>query len=146
MEIASAYFAMGEISNRERRYEKAKEALNRCIALAEKDKDSKEILQSAFMELGNSHNNEGRHRQAIRSFQRGLDLGYGPDKKDYWESKFRLALSYQGAGEHLKAENVLSEILEEGDPMLRQKVEVKLGVIGLEKELQRLSIWQEARE
>jgi len=146
MEIASAYFAMGEISNRERRYEKAKEALNRCIALAENDKGSKEILQSAFMELGNSHNNEGRHRQAIRSFQRGLDLGYGPDKKDYWESKFRLALSYQGAGEHLKAENVLSEILEEGDPILRQKVEVKLGVIGLEKELQRLSIWQEARE
>ena len=145
-DIARAYFYMGEISNRERHYEKAKEALNRCIALAEKDKDSKGILQSAFMELGNSHHKEGRHQQAIKSFQRGFDLGYGPDNKNYWESKFRLSFSYQEVGENLKAENILNEILEEGDPLLQQKVEVKLGVMGLEKQLKRLSIWQEAKE
>ena len=40
----------------------------------------------------------------------------------------------------------MNEILEEGDPLLQQKVEVKLGVMGLEKQLKRLSIWQEAKE
>jgi len=73
-------------------------------------------------------------------------LGYGPDKKNYWESRFRLSLSYQEIGENFKAENILNEILEEGDSLLQQKVEVKLGVMGLEKQLKRLSIWQEAKE
>ena len=36
-EIARAYLIMGSISNQRAQYEKAREALNRCIALAEKD-------------------------------------------------------------------------------------------------------------
>jgi tetratricopeptide (TPR) repeat protein len=147
-EIAEAYYAMGAISNKEKNYERAKESLNRCIALVEKDKDkdAEVLLQDAFVELGHTYQDDGRHRQAIASYQKGLDLGYGFDREGYWDTQFRLAVSYLEIGEEAKAEPLLTQILDEGDPILRQRVELKLGLIGLEKQLKRLSIWQDAGE
>jgi FimV-like protein len=120
--------------------------LNRCIALVEKDKDAEELLQDAFVELGHTYHDDGRHLQAITSYQRGFDLGYGAARKGYWDTQFRLAVSYLELGEEAKAESLLAQILDEGDPILQQRVELKLGLIGLEKQLKRLSIWQDAGE
>ncbi len=145
-EIAEAYYAMGAISNKEKNRERAKEALNRCIALVEKDKEAEVLLQDALVELGHAYHEEGRHLQAITSYQKGLDSGYGPDRKGYWDTQFRLAVSYLEIGEEAKAEPLLAQILDEGDPILQQRVEVKLGLIGLERQLKRLSIWQAAGE
>jgi tetratricopeptide (TPR) repeat protein len=145
-EIAAAYYAIGAISNKEKNRERAKEALNRCIALVEKDKNAEALLQDAFVELGHTYHEDGRHLQAITSYQKGLDLGYGPARKRYWDTKFRLALSYLEIGEEAKAEPLLGQILDEGDPILQQRVELKLGLIGLEKQLKRLSIWQDTGE
>jgi tetratricopeptide (TPR) repeat protein len=144
--IAEAYYAMGAISNKEKNHERAKESLNRCIALVEKDKDAEELLQDAFVELGHTYHDDGRHLQAITSYQRGFDLGYGAARKGYWDTQFRLAVSYLELGEEAKAESLLAQILDEGDPILQQRVELKLGLIGLEKQLKRLSIWQDAGE
>jgi len=145
-EIAAAYYAMGEISNKEKNRERAKEALNRCIALVEKNKDAEELLQDAFVELGHTYHEDGRHLQAVASYQKGLDSGYEPTRKGYWDTKFRLAMSYLEIGEEAKAEPLLAQILDEGDPLLQQRVELQLGLIGLEKQLKRLSIWQDAGE
>jgi tetratricopeptide (TPR) repeat protein len=145
-EIAEAYYAMGAISHKEKNHERAKESLNRCIALVEKDKDAKVLLQDAFVELGHTYQDDGRHLQAITSYQKGLDVGYETTREGYWDTQFRLAMSYLEIGEEAKAEPLLTQILDEGDPILQQRVELKLGLIGLEKQLKRLSIWQDAGE
>jgi tetratricopeptide (TPR) repeat protein len=139
-DMATVYLSMGKISNRESRFERARESLNRCIALAEKDKNTKDLLRSAFVEMGNSYHLEGRHAEAIRSYQQGFDLDYGPDKGGYWEVKYRLALSHLGAGENAAAERIMGEISEEGDPLIQQKVQIKLGLMGLDKQLKRLPL------
>ena len=135
---------MGKISNLENRFEQARESLNRSIALTEKDKENKELLQSAFMEMGNSYHHEGSHVRALKSYQQGLDQGYGPLQSDYSETRFRQALSYLEVGEDPEGERILNEISEEADPMLQQKIQIKLGVLGLEKQLKRLPIWKES--
>lgn len=140
IEIAAAYLAMGEISNLERRYEKARESLSKGIALAEKDKKGREILRSALMEMGNAYYREGDHSQAIRAFQKGFDLGYGYEEPDYWELTYRLAMSFQKTGNNGAAEGLFNAISEEGDPMLQQKVQIRMGMIELEKQLNRLPI------
>ncbi len=145
-EIAEAYYVMGTILHKEKNHERAKESLNRCIALVEKDKEAKVLLQDALVELGHTYQDDGRHLQAITSYQKGLDLGYGNTREGYWDTQFRLAMSYLEIGEEAKAEPLLAQILDEGDPILQQRVELKLGLIGLEKQLKRLSIWQDAGE
>jgi hypothetical protein len=52
-------------------------------------------------------------------------------------------MSYLEAGEGEKAEPHLREISEEAGPILQQRVQVKLGMLGLEKQLDRLSIRSE---
>ncbi len=139
-EIARAYLSMGIISNIQKNYQESKRALNRCIALAGKTDQSDDLLQSAHMELGKVLQNEGNPREAVKFFERGFELGYGPDKGEYWGNRFRLALSYMDIGQGPKAEPLLNEISEEGDPVLQQKAQIRLGSIGLESQLQRLSI------
>ncbi|RJR29803.1 MAG: hypothetical protein C4576_34705 [Desulfobacteraceae bacterium] len=139
-EMAAVYQSLGEISNKQSRYEKARDALNRSIALAEKDRESKELLRSAYVEMGHSYHSEGRHKEAIKHYGQSLDLDYAPEMKGYWEVKYKLALSYLGAGESALASRLMNEILEEGDPALQQKVQMKLGFITLEKELKRLPL------
>ncbi|MBN1107090.1 MAG: tetratricopeptide repeat protein [Deltaproteobacteria bacterium] len=143
-EMAQVYFSMGSISNRQNRYEKARESLNRCIALAEKNVESKDLLRSALVEMGNSFHGEGRHREAVRYYQQGLDLDYAPEMKGYWEVKYRLALSFLGTGENATAERIMSEIAEEGDSAFQQKAQIKIGLMGLEKQLKRLPLGQKA--
>jgi tetratricopeptide (TPR) repeat protein len=139
-EMAGAYFAVGRISNRMNRYEKARESLNRCIALAERDGDSKNVLRSALAEMGNSYYQDGRYNEAIRFYQQSLELEAGPEGKGYWEKRYQLALSHLGAGDHATAERMMSEIAEEGDPAVQQKAQVKIGLMGLNKQLKRLPL------
>lgn len=145
-EIAGAYLEMGKISNVERQFEKAREALNRCVALAEKDRDGRGLVRSAFVEMGNGYHKEGNHKQTIRFFRKAFDLGYGPENRDYWESNYRLALAYLKTGKNREAERLFNAISEEGDPILQQKVQIKMGMIDLEKQLKRLPLAREADE
>lgn len=145
-EIAGAYLEMGKISNVERQFEKAREALNRCIALAEKNRAGRGLVQSAFIEMGNGYHKEGNHKQTIRFFRGAFDLGYGPENRDYWESNYRLALAYLKTGKNEEAERLFNAISDEGDPILQQKVQIKMGMIDLERQLKRLPLAREADE
>lgn len=139
-EMARLYLNLGQIHNRRNLYEKARESLNRSIALAEKEKDSRELLRTAYVEMGNSYHHEGRHREAVRYYGQCLDFDYGPETKGYWEVKYKLAVSYLGTGESAMAERIMNEIAEEGDPALQQRVQMKMGLMSLEKELKRLPL------
>jgi tetratricopeptide (TPR) repeat protein len=139
-EMAGLYLGLGTISNRQNLYEKARDALNRSIALSEKDRESRGLLRDAYLEMGNSYHLEGRHQEAIRHYGNCLDLDYGPEMKGYWDVKYKLALSHLGTGESQMAERIMNEIMEEGDPALQQKVQMKMGTIALERELKRLPI------
>jgi tetratricopeptide (TPR) repeat protein len=137
-EMAGVYLDIGRLNNRQQFYEKARESLNRSIALAEKDRESRELLRPAFEELGNGYHREGRHQEAVRYYGKCLELDFAPEMKGYWEIKYRLALSYLGTGENNMAERIMGEIAEEGDPVTQQKAQMKMGLVTLEKELKRL--------
>jgi tetratricopeptide (TPR) repeat protein len=143
-EIAEIYFHMARILNAEGSYEKAREVLNRSIALVEKERSEKGLFLRALVELGESYRREGRHEKAAQAYQEAFRSGYGPEMDGYWEVKLRLADSYLGVGKTQGAERVLREIEEEGDPNLQEKVQMKLGSINLENQLKRLSIWKES--
>jgi tetratricopeptide (TPR) repeat protein len=145
-EMAGVYLGIGEISNKQGLYEKARDALNRSIALAEKDRESRELLRSAYVEMGNSYHFEERHKEAIRHYGQSLEMDYSPETNGFWEVKYRLALSYLGAGESGLASRLMNEIMEEGDPALQQKVQMKMGFIPLEKELRRLPLGKKGEE
>jgi tetratricopeptide (TPR) repeat protein len=141
-QIALAYLNMGILSNRLGRYEKGREALNRCVALSEKSPEREPALRAAFVQLGNGYYEEGRYGSAIDYYNRAVEAGYEPsDGNAYWKNRFRLASCYLETGEHAKAESILNQILEQGDPLLQQKVQVKLGSLDLEKQLKRLPVW-----
>ena len=74
------------------------------------------------------------------AYEKGFALGYSMDNPDYWETRFRLALSYIDLGESVKAETILNEISEGGDSILQQRAQIKLGSLNLEKQLRFLSI------
>ena len=137
---AKVYLSIGKISKAEKNYRKAEEILKQSIALLEKDKNQQNLLQWAYIELGNVFYDQGKIKLAAKSYEQGFDLGYGPDNMDYWELRFCLALSYMNAGNLVKAESLLNEISGEGDLVLQQKAQIRLGTIGLEKHLNRLSI------
>lgn len=140
MDEARAYLELGKIFYKKRDYERAKISLNRCIDIAEKIKSRGEILQQAHMEAGRVLYGEQKYKQAVVSFERGFSLGYAPEREDYWERRFQLALAYMGTGEDSKAVPLLSEISDEGDAILQQKAQLRLGSIGLTRELRRLSL------
>ena len=139
-EIARAYLSLGTISKKMNRFDQAETLLERCIIIAENLKGQEEILQMAYIELGKTLHAGARHKNAIKYFERGFSLGYGPDRADYWQTRYQLALSYIETGDYMKSEPLLAEISEEGDPLLQQMAQIKLGSIGLEKYLSRLSI------
>jgi len=144
--IAEAYLYSGRISNRQGKHNQAAEYLNRSIALIEKDGSQSKNLSLAYIELGNSYHDRQQYTQAIKYYQQGLDLGYAQENNDYWNIRYQLAMSYLEAGEREKAEPHLREISEEAGPILQQRVQVKLGMLGLEKQLDRLSIRSEMGE
>jgi len=138
--IAQAYLYSGSISNQQKKPDHAESYLNHCIALIEKDGDQRINLSLAYIELGNSHYERSQYSRAMGCYQQGLALGYGEDHPDYWNIRYRLAMSYLETGEGEKAEPHFREIADEGDPVLQQRVQVKLGMLALERQLNRLSI------
>jgi hypothetical protein len=52
-----------------------------------------------------------------------------------------MAQAYVETGQFRLAEPMLVEISEQGDGLLQKRVRIRLGMLGLEKELKRLSIW-----
>jgi tetratricopeptide (TPR) repeat protein len=140
VEVVKAYLAMGRILNGLMLYEKARESLTSGIALAEKDRESLSLLAAAYMMMGDSYYHEGRSTETIKAYEEGLNRGYSTEDRDYWKRQYRLALAHLQKGEIQEAERVFTEILEEGDPNLEQIVQIKLGMIGLDKQLKRLPL------
>jgi tetratricopeptide (TPR) repeat protein len=145
-EISRIYYVMGQILNHKKEHEKARDLLNRCIALVEKKRDKQDLFQSALLEVGESYRGERRYAEATRAYQDAFDAGYGPDKEGYWGFKFRQAESYMAEGDAETAESVFLQISEEGDPDLQSKVQLRLGTIQLKEQLARLSLGREKRE
>lgn len=140
VEVVKAYLAMGRILNGLKLYEKARESLTSGIALAEKDRESTAWLAATYMMMGDSYYHEGRSTETIKAYGEGLNRGYSTEDMDYWKRRYRLALAHLQEGEIQEAERVFIEILEEGDPNLEQMVQIKLGMIGLDKQLKRLPL------
>jgi tetratricopeptide (TPR) repeat protein len=139
-EVVKAYLSVGRILNGLKLYEKSRESLMSGITLAEKDRESRAWLASAYMMMGDSYYHEGRLLETIKAYGEGLNQGYSTEDKDYWKRRYRLALAHLHEGEIQEAERMFTEILEEGDPNLEQMVQIKLGMIGLDKQLKRLSL------
>ena len=87
LDIARAYLAMGEISNLEKRYTDARKVLNRSVDLAKKETDGRECLRQAFVELGKTNYFEKYHKEAIDHYEKGFELGYGPNDAGFWENR-----------------------------------------------------------
>ena len=139
-DVVKAYLSMGRIMNELRLYEKARESFMAGIALAEKDRDSAIWLAPAHMLVGDSYHYEGRSRETIKAYEVGFNHGYSAEDTGYWKRRYRLALAHLKEGDTQEAERVFTEIMEEGDPDLEQLVQIKLGMIGLEKQLKRLPL------
>ncbi len=139
-EIARTFLSMGKILYNQGNYKGAEALLDRSLGLAEQMKNQDELLQALQIELGKLFHAEGELAKAIKAFERGFELGYGPGKPDYWENRYRLAQSYLDSGQGSKAENVLNEITEGAGTVLQQRAQLKLGNLGLETQLQRLSL------
>jgi len=122
----------------ERKYEKSREALNRCIALVGKDKNYKEFLYSALVKIADSYHSEGNHVQALKYYQESYDQGFDRQTQGFMEVRFRQAVSLIETGDLKEAQVILSEIAEEGDFAMQQRAQMKLGTLELSKQLKQL--------
>jgi len=139
-EIARIYLEMGRISSRMGNYEEARASLNRCIGIVEPLKEKDPLLCAAHVEIGKAYYGESLYKKALNSYARAMEAGFSPDDPGYWELRFHMALAYLETGQYAQAEPLLTEISEQGDGLLQQRVRIRLGMLGLEKQLQRLSI------
>jgi FimV-like protein len=142
-ELAKVYLSISKISGLNGRPSRAEAALKDSIRMMGKDTEYPILLQQAYMGLGEIYHDEKRYGLAAQSYQHGFDLGYGPEQKDYWENRYRLAISYMESGESAKAESIFNEVSGEGDPQLQQMAQIRLGSLGLEKHLKKLLIHPE---
>lgn len=142
-ELARICLLLGRNSIDGNLFERAKEYLLKGISLAEGDKGARDVVGVSYVELGNIHYRERRHREAVNAYRKAHDLEFGPDREGYWEARFNEALSYMELGEKVKAERLLREVSEGGDPLLQQKVQIRLGGMGLQRQLKRLPLGQE---
>ncbi|MGD8386519.1 MAG: tetratricopeptide repeat protein [Desulfobacteraceae bacterium] len=139
-EIARIYLEMGRISSRMGNYEEARASLNRCIGILEPLKEKDPLLCAAHVEIGKAYYGETLYEKALDSYARALETGFSPEDPGYWELRFHMALAYLETKQYDQAEPLLTEISEQGDGLLQQRVRIRLGMLGLEKQLQRLSI------
>jgi len=137
-ELADVYFLSGRILNLQKRYSDAEAAINAAPGMPDRIKN--DSLMSAYMELGKAYYHTGNYPGAVRSFEKGFDLGYAENNKDYWNLRLDLAQAYADNGEHDRARALLSEISESGDSISQQKAALKIGSMDLEEQLKRLPI------
>lgn len=138
-EIAGIYLEMAQITSKQGNHEQAQSLANRCIGIAEASEENKALLRQAYAVLGNAYYREGRHAKAIESYDRAVKEGFSADDQGYWETRFRMAQAYLETGQFNLAEPMLVEISEQGDGLLQKRVRIRLGMLGLEKQLRRLS-------
>ena len=141
-DIASIYLEMARITSKQGNHEQSRSLVNRCIGIVESTEENKSLLRQAYAELGNAFFREGRYAKALESYGRALDEGFSVDDLGYWETRFHMAQAYIETGQFKLAEPMLVEISEQGDGLLQKRVRIRLGMLGLEKELKRLSAWQ----
>ncbi|MBN2059452.1 MAG: tetratricopeptide repeat protein [Deltaproteobacteria bacterium] len=139
-EIAKVCINTGKILITKKKDKEAKACLLKGISLAEAAGINEDFLQMAHIELGNISHRERDFGSAADSFERAFELGFGPERKEYWETRFILALSYLGAGERMKAEPILIEIAEEADEINQRKAQIRMGALSLKEQMDRLSI------
>lgn len=140
-EVAHCYYHMGLFLNRQGNHEKARELLNRAMALAQRDKKPQGLYPLILVEIGESYFRQRRTAEAVKAYRQAFQEGYGSEMKGYWPAKFRLAECHLELGEAEPAEAIFREISDEGDPDLQSRVQIRLGAISLERQLMRLSIW-----
>ncbi len=139
-EIAKIHLEMGRIANKAGEPDQARASINRCIGLASRDPKNRVILRQAYAELGDSYFRETRYAKALEAYELALEAGYGPGEEGYWGMRFRMAQSYLEVGDYESAEPLLVEVSEEADPLLQQRVLIRLGMIELERQLRRLPV------
>lgn len=139
-EIAHIYLKIGRIAARNGNLEEARSSLNRCIGIAERSEQDKTILRQAYSELGTAYYLEGRNTNALDAFNRAMEEGFSAEDKGFFEMRFNMAQAYLETGDHKRAEPILIELSEEGDELLQQRARIRLGRLGLDRQLQRISL------
>ena len=142
-DAARAYLNLGITFKARKKYREARNAFNHSITIGLEKNTNSSVLQSAYMELGNVLYSEGRYMQAAKAFEKGFEKGIDTEDPEYWDTRFRQAMSYLKTGEESKAETLLGDISEGGaDSILQQRAQLKLGSIVLSKQLKILSMGQ----
>jgi len=139
-EIASIYLEMGRIAARERNPEEARSLLNRCIGIVEQSEEQRPILRQAYSELGTAYFLEGRYGKALDAFNKSVEQGLSPEDKGFLEMRLNMAQAYLETGDQVKAEPILEELSQEGDVIMQQRARIRLGRLGLDRQLKRISM------
>lgn len=138
--VAAAYLEMGRIYSQSGDSEEARTSLNRCIEILGNSDRDMDILSNAYSELGTSYYLDGRYTDALNAFNKALEKGLSPEVKGYYEMLFNMARAYIEKGEIARAEPILVELSEEGDNLQQQRAMIWLGRLGLDRQLQRISL------
>ncbi len=139
-QIASMYLNMGRIAARNGDLEEARSSLNRCIGIVERSEEDRAVLREAYAELGTAYYIEGRYTNALDAFNRALEEGFSIEDKGFFEMRFNMAQAYLETGNPKRAEPILVELSEEEDDLLQQRARIRLGRLGLDRQLQRISL------
>lgn len=139
-QIASMYLNIGRIAARNGDLEEARSSLNRCIGIVEHSEQDRAVLREAYAELGTAYYLEGRYTNALDAFNRALEEGFSIEDKGFFEMRFNMAQAYLETGDPKRAEPILVELSEEEDDLLQQRARIRLGRLGLDRQLQRISL------
>ena len=115
-EMANIYLSMGGVLNAQKKYQEARAALNRSIALSESRKELKRVLFSGLGKLGEGYLEEKRYPDALRAFAEALRRGYEKSEPGFWDLRLGQAEALLGLGRRSAAENVLNEVYEDRGP------------------------------
>jgi tetratricopeptide (TPR) repeat protein len=139
--IAEAYFNLGTLSQSRGRYETARDFLNRSIALVENLDTHADLYRRALRAAGDTYYMEKRYAKALAYYEKAITSSNSSTDEDYWNIKFRMASAYLHMGKIREAETLLNAISDQtSDPLLQQRVAVKLGTLDLKRQLSRLSL------
>lgn len=140
-DVAQAYLNLGITFKSRKQYNDARNAFNHSISICLENHTDQNTLRTAYIELGNVLYSEKRYHQAARAYEKGISLGYDSQNPEYWDIRFRQAMAYLKTGENSKAETLLNDITEgDGDSILQQRAQLKLGSLVLSRQLKILSM------
>ena len=115
-ELAQLYLSMGKVLNAQKKYGKARDFLNRSLAVSEERQGLKAAYLSGLRATGEGYLGENNYRGALDAFTRALRNGYAQSNPGFWEVKLDQAQALLGLNRYTAAEEVLNQVYEGRGP------------------------------